>query len=396
MAADWSQPSEIALACARGLVPYALQEVKDLGYEIVAHDDDSIVLRGSMLDAMRLNLWLRTAHRVLFPVGECQAKNLEHLYNHAVEMPWEDWLDPDGYFTVHGAVKNDTVRDTRMPALHLKDAIADRMRKACGRRPNSGKELDGAAVFFLWRQRDLKIFIDTSGIPLSRRGYRLIPGKAPMQEALAAACVIASGWDPATPFVAPMCGSGTPAIEAAMIAKKRAPGLTRPHFAFKALKGFNEPIPGAEGETAATPAQIWEELRTAARAGEIPSTAMPRIIATDISAEAVRIARANAKAANVLQLITFGVCDFADTALPSGPGAIFMNPEYGERMGDTTELVPLYRRIGAWYADHPDYIGCVFTASRRLAEATGLTPNFLKPFFNGALDCRLLSFNGKR
>ena len=405
MSSIWTTEADIGLACARGLTPYALSEARALGFKIVADDRDSVTVRGTMLDALRLNLHLRTAHRVLFPVGRFEAKNLDHLYNHALEIPWEDWLDPDGYFTVHGAVHNDTVRDTRMPALHLKDAVADRMRKACGRRPDSGKENKGAALFFIWRERDLRIFIDTSGLPLSRRGYRLIPGKAPMQEALAAACVMATGWKGDSPFIAPMCGSGTPAIEAAMIAKGRAPALTRDYFAFRHLRGYGTPLEGKpwfsslphglDLPPSPSPDTVWKTLVDEAVNREKPMAEMPKIIVTDISHEAVRIARANAKAANMDRYLTFGVCDFAETALPYGnPGVIFVNPEYGERMGDYEELYPLYQRIGAWYRENSRYTGCVFTSSPRLARAIGSEPDKLLPFFNGALDCRLLVFQG--
>lgn len=405
MPSIWTTEADIGLACARGLTPYALAEARELGYKIVTNDRDSVTVRGTMLDALRLNLHLRTAHRVLFPVGRFEAKNLDHLYRHALEIPWEDWLDPDGYFTVHGAVRNDTVRDTRMPALHLKDAVADRMRKACGRRPDSGKENKGAALFFIWRERDLRIFIDTSGLPLSRRGYRLIPGKAPMQEALAAACVMATGWTGDAPFIAPMCGSGTLAIEAAMIAKGRAPALTRDYFAFRHLRGYESALEDAPAFStrprdlalppSPSPDGVWKALVNAAIDAERPMDEMPRIVVTDISHEAIRIARANAKAAGVDRYLTFGVCDFADTTLPYGaPGVIFVNPEYGERMGDVEELEPLYRRIGAWYRDNRRYTGCVFTSSPRLARALGDEPDEMLPFFNGALDCRLLVFQG--
>lgn len=382
---NWKNDSEIVLACARHLAPYARAEAEALGCKVTESDDDSVTLRGSMLDALRLNLHLRTAHRVLVPVGRFQAKNLEHLYRHASTIPWEEIIPADGYFTTHGTIHNDTIRDCRVAAMRLKDAIVDRIRSARGRRPDSGKEDSGASVFLYWHERDLRIFIDTSGVALSRRGYRLIPGKAPMQEALAAAVVMATGWDPSTPFISPMCGSGTPAIEAAMIAKRRAPGLTRDRFAFMSLVGY-----GDGGDD--SPEAFWKAERDKAIAAERPSLEMPPIVATDISHEAIRISRANAKAAQMERYITFGVCDFTMTRLPPPPGAIFMNPEYGERMGAAEDLEPLYARIGTWYADNPGYLRSIFTSSPRLAKATKLPFSSLKPFFNGALACRLVSF----
>lgn len=382
MSSIWTRKAEIGIACAKGLAPYALAEAKEAGWRVAAHDSSSVTVQGTLADAMRLNLELRTAHRVLFPLLEVEAKNLDHLYRHALSIPWEEYLEPDGWFSVHGVVRNDTVRDTKMPALKLKDAIADRMRREAGRRPDSGKEFKGAAVFLIWRERSLRVFLDTTGDPLSRRGYRLLPGNAPMQEPLAAACVMATGWDAASPFISPMCGSGTPAIEAALIAKRRAPGSFRKFFSFMALRGWKD-----EAEP------LWLEMKRKAAENELPSSEMPRIVATDISRDAVRIARANARAAGVEQFISFGVCDFAETAVPRPRGAIFMNPEYGERLGEREALVPIYKRIGAWLADFPSYHAAILTPSPMLAKATGLKPMELIPFFNGAIDCRLVRFS---
>lgn len=378
----WTKESSIGLACARGLVPYAVKEVKALGFKIVDQDNDSVTVRGTIFDAFRLNLRMRTAHRVLLPVLDAKANNLDDLYRNARTIEWEKWLEPDGYFTIHGAVNNATVRDTRMPTLRIKDAVADRMVERCGKRPNSGSDKSGAAVFYIWHQRSLRIFIDTTGEPLSRRGYRLLPGEAPMQEPLAAACDLATGWDKKSTFVFPMCGSGTPAIEAALIAKRRAAGALRKHFAFMSIKGFKE-----NGEA------FWLKEREKAIEEEILSSEMPRIVATDISRDAIRIARANAKAAKVDQYISFGVCDFADTVLPGGGGFIFMNPEYGERLGNKEELIPLYKRIGAWIKDNPHYHGSILTSSPMLARETGLKPVELIPFYNGPIECRLVVFS---
>jgi putative N6-adenine-specific DNA methylase len=386
MAACWTQTVPIALACARGLAPFTRREVKALGYEIAREDESSVELQGTLRDVMRLNLWLRTAHRVLVPVASVEAKTIDHLFTHASNVPWEDWLSPDACFTVHGVARNDTIRDTRLPMLRVKDAIADRLRMVHGRRPDSGAGWSGAAVFVLWRERDLRLFIDTTGEPLSRRGYRLWPGAAPMQETLAAACVMASGWDWHAPFVAPMCGSGTPAIEAALIAKHRAPALRRDRFAFMALGGYADP----SGPDGVPPADWWRAEHAAAVAAERPDAEVPPIIASDLSAESVRHARENARQAGMDGYIRFSVCDFSATPLPPGRGMVFLNPAYGERLGDIEALVPVYRRIGDFIRGLTDYRGSVLTASPRLARELGFRTGKQFPFFNGPLECRLL------
>ena len=175
-------------------------------------------------------LWLVKA----FPA--CHA---DELYAQVSRIPWEQHIREDGYLSVMSSVENPTIRDTRFASLRCKDAIVDRIKKERNQRPDSGPLCEGVVVFLYWRQNECAIYFDTSGEPLSKRGYRKIPLQAPMQETLAAAVVLASGWRGDRNFVNPMCGSGTLAIEAALIGLGRAPGLTRRNFAFMHLKEFN-------------------------------------------------------------------------------------------------------------------------------------------------------------
>jgi putative N6-adenine-specific DNA methylase len=223
----------IIISCAKQLSRWTEVEVREMGYVPIEVTENTVVVRGDMLDVMRLNLNLRTAHRVLVPLLRTYCNNIRDLYKAAYSIDWENLLDADGYFSVFSIVHNYSIRDTRLPSLYTKDAIADRMRDKCQRRPNSGGENIGAAVFVYWERDEVIIYLDTSGEPLSKRGYRKIPGSAPMQETLAAACIMAMRWDKKSPFISPMCGSGTPAIEAAMMAMNKAPGSLKDHFAFQ-------------------------------------------------------------------------------------------------------------------------------------------------------------------
>jgi putative N6-adenine-specific DNA methylase len=385
---SWNTPETIVIACARGLAPAAAMELTQLGYAVGDASETMVSVRGTLVDAMRLNLWLRSAHRVLWPLVSARARNLDELYAAVKHIAWEEWLEPDGYFTVNTAVWNESIRDTRMPSLRAKDAIADRMREACGRRPDAGPEFSGAAVFVYWRDQDLRIYLDTTGEPLSKRGYRKLPGKAPMQETLAAACVLSTGWDGSTPFVLPMCGSGTPAIEAALIARRRAPGLLRDRFTFMALKGYA----ASADATNTSPKARFLALRVEARKGE-RAAGLPPIIATDIDPEAVEIAKQNAAAAGVLEDLTFDVCDFAYTQIPAKPGVVFLNPEYGARLGDAATLEPLYGRIGDFFKQRcSGWRGFVFTGNMELSRKIGLRSASRKIFFNGPIECRLVGF----
>ena len=391
----------IIISCAKELSRWTEKEVVLLGYKPIETTENTVVVRGDMRDVMRLNLNLRTAHRVLVPLLRATCRNIRDLYNLAKSIDWENILEANGYFSVSSIVHNITIRDTRLPSLYTKDAIADRMREKCQRRPDSGNENIGAAVFVYWEKDEILFYIDTTGEPLSKRGYRKIPGSAPMQETLAAACIMAMEWDCERPFVFPMCGSGTPAIEASLMAINRVPGSLKGHFAFQSIKGYERMIPGEKAlrvaprqRMGATPAQIWKEMVLSAKDAE-KKTNLPRIIATDISPEAVENAHTNAIAAGVAQHIEFYACDFADSPIPEEKGLIFFNPEYGIRLGTVEELSPVYERIGTFLNEKcSGWTGGLITGNPDLAKLVNLYWRNRVPFFNGPIDCRLFIYPG--
>ena len=391
----------IIISCAKELSRWTEKEVVLLGYKPIETTENTVVVRGDMRDVMRLNLNLRTAHRVLVPLLRATCRNIRDLYNLAKSIDWENILEANGYFSVSSIVHNITIRDTRLPSLYTKDAIADRMREKCQRRPDSGNENIGAAVFVYWEKDEILFYIDTTGEPLSKRGYRKIPGSAPMQETLAAACIMAMEWDCERPFVFPMCGSGTPAIEASLMAINRVPGSLKGHFAFQSIKGYERMIPGEKAprvaprqRMGATPAQIWKEMVLSAKDAE-KKTNLPRIIATDISPEAVENAHTNAIAAGVAQHIEFYACDFADSPIPEEKGLIFFNPEYGIRLGTVEELSPVYERIGTFLNEKcSGWTGGLITGNPDLAKLVNLYWRNRVPFFNGPIDCRLFIYTG--
>ena len=393
----------IIISCAKELSRWTEVEVKDMGYTPIEVTENTVVVRGGMRDVMKLNLHLRTAHRVLVPLLRADCRNIRDLYELANSIDWENLLEADGYFSVSSIVHNYTIRDTRLPSLYTKDAIADRMREKCQRRPDSGGENKGAAVFVYWERDEVVIYLDTSGEPLSKRGYRKIPGSAPMQETLAAACVMALQWDGRSPFISPMCGSGTPAIEAVMMAMNKAPGSLKGHFAFQSIKGYNHILPGESApriaprqHAGASPEQIWKEIVLDAKAAERTDN-LPKIIATDISPEAVENAHTNAIAAGVAPYIEFKACDFGETPVPEGDskGAVFFNPEYGIRLGTFEELAPIYERIGTFMNEKcRGYVGGLITGNPELAKLVNLYYKTRIPFFNGPIDCRLFVYPG--
>jgi 23S rRNA G2445 N2-methylase RlmL len=233
-------------------------------------------------------------------------------------------------------------------------------------------------VNLYWKDDHCAVYFDTSGEPLSRRGYRKIPMKAPMQETLAAAVIMASGWNGSSHFINPMCGSGTLAIEAAFLALNRASGLLRNNFGFMHIKGFNE--------------LLWNDLRAEAKR-ESKKTIGCKIIATDIGRDVVEAAKKNAATAGVEHLIEFAVCDYSETSVPDGGGIIILNPEYGQRLGQLSQLEDVYRGIGDFFKQKgAGYTGYIFTGNLDLAKKVGLRAKRRIPFFNGGIECRLLEY----
>jgi putative N6-adenine-specific DNA methylase len=207
----------------------------------------------------------------------------------------------------------------------------------------------------------------------------MIPLKAPMQETLSAAVVLATGWSGGRNFINPMCGSGTLAIEAALITLGRAPGLLRNNYGFMHLKGFDD--------------SSWKALRRKIRA-EAKDQLNGRIIATDISQQAIEAGKKNAMTAGVERFIEFGVCDFSETPVPGGGGMVILNPEYGERMGEIEKLTGIYRGIGDFFKKKCNgYTGYVFTGNLDLAKKVGLRTKRRILFYNGPIECRLLEYD---
>jgi 23S rRNA G2445 N2-methylase RlmL len=373
-----SHTNKILVTCAKGITPFLREELLHLRFPILSETAAGIATEGTIDDTYRLNLLLRTAHRVLFLLREFSADDPVDLYRAVSEIAWEEYISPDEYICVTSSVDNPGIRDPRFANVKCKDAIVDRIRGETGQRPDSGPHRDRVVINLYWKGNACSLYFDTTGESLSRRGYRKIPETAPMQETLAAAVIMASGWDGGCHFINPMCGSGTLAIEAALSGLKRAHGILRSNFGFMHIRGFNRPL--------------WEELCSQAKRA-FKKTLNYRIVATDMRREAVEAARKNAAAAGVGHLIEFAVCDYAETMVPDGSGIVILNPEYGERMGRIKELESVYSGIGDFLKQKcMGYTGYIFTGNPELAKKVGLRAKRRIQFFNGPIECRLLEY----
>lgn len=375
---SFSQSSRIIVTCNKRLSPYLQQEVEELGFTIDRIFQTGVELSGTVTDCIRLNLNLRTASQVLFSLKEFKSDGPEQLYQNLINYPWENILDKDGYFSVTSNVNHPTINNELFVNVKVKDAIVDRMRKQTGKRPDSGSALDKAVIHLYWKDNDAEVFLDTSGETLSKHGYRKIPGRAPMLEALASAAVMSTKWDRRTPFINPMCGSGTVAIEAVLLATNRRPGLFRKNYSFMHVLGYSE----MAYEQALK--QVQDQVE------DIPGLV---VLATDLREDAISVSRKNAHAAGVEHLIQFAICDFEETKLPEIPGVVFLNPEYGERMGELAELEITYKRIGDFLKKKcQGYMGYIFTGNLELAKKIGLKAKRRIEFYSAKLDCRLLEY----
>ena len=371
-------PSKIILTCNKRLSTYLKDEVEALGFPIKRIFSTGLELEGTVNDCIPLNINLRCVSQVLYSLGSFKAANPNELYEHLVTVEWEKLIDFSGYFSVTSNVNNEHILTPLFANVKVKDAIVDRIKSQKGIRPNSGPELNKAVIHLYWQDDEAEIFIDTSGETLAKHSYRKIPGKAPMLEALAASTIMATGWDKKSPFVNPMCGAGTLAIEAALLATDKPPGFFRMNYAFMHILGYEE--------------QVFFDQRRILKDKAIKTLPF-KIIATDLSEDAVDISRKNAKTAGVDHLIDFAVCDFAETEVPEQPGVVFFNPEYGERLGVHNKLEATYKRIGDFMKQQcKGYKGYIFTGNPDLAKKIGLKAARKIEFYNGKLDCRLLEY----
>jgi putative N6-adenine-specific DNA methylase len=365
--------------CGRGIEPVLAEELRELGAEAIEPGRGGVAFRGDLALLYRANLWLRTAIRVLRPILEVQVRSPDELYQAVRSLDWSLYLTPEHTLAVDGNVRDSQITHSKYAALRVKDAICDQFIERCGRRPSVDVDEPMIGLNLHVYRNHAVLSLDSSGESLHKRGYRPIQTRAPLNEALAAALVLMTGWRGERPFADPLCGSGTLAIEAAWIALRRPPGLTRKRFGFQGWMDFD--------------VQQWTSLRDEARRGVGRSLPAP-ILASDVRGDAVSLAINNARAAGIGHLLRFDKRDVRDFHPPEdAPGVILCNPPYGERIGEEKNLFALYRLLGEVFSQRAaGWTAYVFTGNPRLAAAIGLTPTAETPLFNGKIPCRLLKF----
>lgn len=361
------------VTCPRGLEAPLSQELEQLKCQDIRAVDGGVACKGGMEQVYRINLHSRTASRVLLRLTKSGYRSEQDIYKAAKNIRWTDWFDLEQTFKVKVEGKRAQVKSLDFVGLKIKDAVCDVFRDACGARPSVGKIRPDIRIHAFLDERDIQIFIDTSGEALFKRGYRQDTGEAPMRENLAAGLLLLAGYNGTQPFQDPFCGSGTIVIEAAWIATRRAPGLMR-RFGFEKLKNFD--------------AALWKKLQHEAETQIRPAPAP--ISGSDNDRHMIRAAVANAQAAEVDTFVRFEVKDAQDTR-PNGEGGILIsNPPYGVRLAEVQALQALYPQLGAWLKQHyAGWLAGMFTGDRDMPKFMRLSPKRKIPLYNGNLDCRL-------
>ncbi|MEO7726339.1 MAG: class I SAM-dependent RNA methyltransferase [Burkholderiales bacterium] len=364
--------------CPRGLEAVLAQELAALDAADIKTADGGVHFAGPLTLAYRANLESRIASRVLWRVGGAPYKSEEDIFKATLALPWPQWFDVDHTIRVNLAALRCPLKSLDFVTLRIKDAICDAFRAKTGRRPDVNTQAPDVRIHAFLTADQLTIYLDTSGDPLFKRGYRTAAGEAPLRENLAAGLLRLAGWSPPEALLDPMCGSGTLLIEAALIALNIAPG-TRRSFAFYKLKNFDQ--------------RAWEKLKLAAAATESPLAGALPIYGSDLYGDELKNARANIAAAGLQEQIQLKQANVLETPAPAANGVIVTNPPYGVRLSDAHELTEFYPKLGdALKQRFSGWRAYIFTGDAQLPKLIRLSASKRTVLFNGALECRLLEY----
>ena len=365
---------DLIVPSAFGLEAVTARELNRLGYEQTRTEDGRVYFRGNESDVARANLWLRTGARVQICLSRFRAVTFEELYQGVRAIPWGDLLPEDARFPMDGRSVKSTLFSISDCQAIAKKAVVDKMSEKYGR---SFFEETGA----LYRlevsllKDNVTVTLDTTGAGLHKRGYRKIAGEAPLKETMAAALVTLSTYRGREDFCDPFCGSGTIPIEAALIAKNRAPGIAR-SFSAMAWHGFERPV--------------WERAREEARSREFSGNY--RIFASDIDPHAIELAKENARRAGVDDVVQFAVADALRFDRKTEKGIIVTNPPYGERIMEKKEAETLYAGFGrAWQATE-NWKLYLLSSHTEFERTFGQTADKKRKLYNGMIKCDLFMY----
>lgn len=370
---------DLIATAAFGLETLVRHELEALGYEARVATPGRIHFRGDEHAIREANLWLRCAERVLIRMGSGPATDFGQLFDLVNGIAWSDWIPADGAFPVRGRSHKSQLESVPACQKIVKKAVVEQLREGHSvvELPERSSEY---AVEVVLAEDTATLYLDTTGVGLHKRGYRPLVGTAPIRETLASALITLARWRPEQPFWDPFCGTGTIAIEAAMIGRQIAPGQRRTFVC--------EAWPRVAGPE-------WQALRESAHARSKPS--LPeRILATDTDEQSLKLARRAAEAAGVAEDIHFQQRDFTDVSSKRDYGCLITNPPYGERIGEVEEIERLYASMPGVLRRMKTWSHYILTGRLDFETLVGQKATKRRKLFNGRIECTYFQYHGPR
>ena len=364
-------------SCPRGLEALLAEDLVAAGVKDLKQIPGGVHFAADWPACYAANLRSRIATRILWRVAHGRYAKEDDIYKLALDTAWPTWFTAAQTIRVDVTAVKSPLKSLEFITLRIKDAVCDRFRADVDKRPNVDTREPDVRVHGFITADECTLYIDTSGAPLYQRGLRQKTVEAPLKENVAAGILRLSGWQPGTPLIDPMCGSGTFLIEAAQMALNIAPGAGR-EFGFQRLKNFQL---GA-----------WKTMLDAAMDAEKPAK-FAQIYGSDISPVSVRAALANLDRAGLLPAVRLSSGDLLEIDAPAPNGIMIANPPYGERLSEQDELAAFYPQLGSALKRKFAGWNCyLLTADMRMPKLMRLTPSKKTPLYNGAIECRLFEF----
>jgi len=365
------------LTCPRGLEEVTQKDISKYINQKSHVVNGGIEFKGHKKDMYTVNLHSRTGMHLLEKLFYSKIYSSKKLYSNMYDLPWYKFISPDTSFMIKTKIRSTLFNKSNTVTLKIKDAIVDNIRKKFGKRPSINKESPDLFLYVIIQENKIIIYINTSGIPLFKRGYRAKIHRAGLNESLAAGLILSSNWNSNIPFYDIMCGSGTLPIEAAMIAHKIPPRLNRKYYAFKKLKNYDS--------------KLLDSLIEKSKNGIINDKQFP-IFGSDHIKANISLAYESSKLIGLESNINFSVKNIKDF-IPENKGVIIINPPYGNRLGDPNSMRILYKQLGDLFKTK--CAGCnvfVFSGNLDAIKSIGLRSKSRKILKNGKIDSRLLHY----
>jgi len=360
--------------CPRGLEALLVEELSAQKALKIVATDGGVSFEGNLETMYRVNLHSRIATRILSRVGQGKYTTEEDIYKATFKLNWPSWFKVNQTIRVKVTGVKCPLKSLDFVTLRIKDAVCDRFREEGALRPSVSVRDPDVRIHAYLTENQYQLYLDTSGAPLYQRGFRDVSVIAPLRENLAAGIIMLSSWVPGTPFLDPMCGSGTFLIEAAMMAVNQPPGMKRT-FGFQKLISFDE--------------NLWKKIETEAIHNMKPIEFLD-IYGSDIDLRSVRVARHNLKVAGLEEAAKVMQSDFIKLEPPASEGTLVTNPPYGQRIGEDEDLKEVYP---VWAKHMKESFGgwdtYFLTADLEMPKDMRLKPTKKTPLYNGALECRL-------